>query len=39
VKYVMQDGIWTAFSHPLPLSYMESGNVHYASRATSNPRQ
>jgi len=39
VTYVTQDGIWTSFSHPLPLSHMESGNVPYASRATSYHRQ
>jgi len=39
VTYVTQDGIWTAFSHPLLLSHMESGDVPYASRATSYPRQ
>ena len=27
VTYETQDGIWTDFSHPLPLSHMESGNV------------
>ena len=39
VTYVTQDGIWTASSHPLPPSHMEPGNVPYASRATSYPRQ
>jgi len=39
VTYVTQDGIWTAFSHPYSLFHMESGNVPYASRATSYPRQ
>jgi len=39
VTYVTQDGIWTAFSHPLPPSHMEPGNVPYATRATSYPRQ
>jgi len=39
VTYVTQDGIWTAFSHPLPPSHMETGNVPYASRATAYPRQ
>ena len=37
VTCVTQEGIWTAFSHPLPLSHMESGNAPYASRATSYP--
>jgi len=39
VTYVTQDGIWTAYSHPLPPSHLEPGNVPYASRATSYPRQ
>jgi len=39
VTYATQDGIWTASSHPLPPSPMEPGNVPYASRATSYPRQ
>ena len=37
VTNVTQDGIWTAFSHPLPPSHMEPGHVPYASRATSYP--
>jgi len=39
VTHVTQDGIWTAFSHPLPLCHMESGNVPYASCTISYPRQ
>jgi len=39
VTYVTQDGICTAFSHPLPPSRMEPRNVPNASRATSYPRQ
>jgi len=39
VTYVTLDGIWTAFSHPLPSSHMEPGNAPYASRATSYPKQ
>ena len=35
VTYVTQDGIWTAFSHPLPLFHMDSGNAP----ATSFPSQ
>ena len=26
---------WTAFSHPLPISHMDSGNAPYVSHATS----
>jgi len=37
VTFVTQDGIWTAFSHPLPPSHMEPGHVPYTSRATSYP--
>ena len=39
VTYVTQDIIWSTFSHPLPPSLMEPGNVPYASRATSYPTQ
>jgi len=39
VTYVTQDGLLSAFSHPLPLSHVESGNAPYASRATSYPSQ
>jgi len=39
VTYVTQDGIWTAFSHPLPLFHMDSGNAPYVSHATSFPSQ
>ena len=39
VTDVTQDGIWTAFSHPLPLCHMDSGNAPYASHATSYPSQ
>jgi len=39
VTYVTQNGIWTAFSHPLPPSHMEPANAPYAPRATSYPRQ
>jgi hypothetical protein len=39
VTYVTQDGIWTAFSHPLPLFHMDSGSAPYVSHATSFPCQ
>jgi len=39
LTFVTQDGLYTAFSHPLPPSHMEPGNASYASRATSYPRQ
>ena len=39
VTCATQDGIWTAFSHPLLTYYMDSGSAPYASRATSYPRQ
>jgi len=41
VTYVTQDGIWTAFSHPLLPSHwhIECGNAPNAPRATSYPRQ
>jgi len=35
VTYVAQEGISTAFSHPLPLSHVESGHVPCAS--SENP--
>ena len=38
VTYVTQHGISTAFSHPLSLFHMESGNVPYASCATFLPQ-
>ena len=37
--YIRQDGIWTAFSHPLTLSHMDSGSAPYVSNATSFPSQ
>ena len=37
--YVTLDGIWTAFSHPLPLFHMDSANAPYVSHATSFPSQ
>jgi len=39
LTYVTQDGILTAFSHPLPSSNMEPANIPYASCTTSYPRQ
>ena len=39
VTYVTQDGIWTAFSHPLSLFHMDSGSAPYVSLAISFPRQ
>jgi len=39
VTYVTQDGISTAFSHPLPLIHRDSGNAPYVSLATSFPSQ
>ena len=39
VTYVTQDGIWTAFSHPLPLFHVGSGSAPYVSHATSFPSQ
>jgi len=35
----MQDGIWTASSHPLPLFQMDSGNAPDVFLATSYPSQ
>jgi len=39
VTYVTWDGIWTAFSQPLPLFHIDSGNAPYVSHATSFPIQ
>ena len=39
VTYITQDGIWTAFSHPLPLFHMDSGSAPYVSHATTFPCQ
>ena len=41
VTYVTQDAIWTAFSHPLPLFHMDSGNGNapYVFLVTSCPSQ
>ena len=36
-KHVTPDGIWTAFSHPLPLFHMDSGSALYVSHATWSP--